>query len=253
MSSEDKRVILVTGSNSGIGYETVKVLAKKGHIVYLSARKEAAGKEAQQKLKKEDGLDVKFVHLDVTDIKSVEAARDTIDKEEGRLDVLVHNGAISAMDKDQNATTVDLATIREVFEPNFFGLVQTTTTLLPLLRKAAKANPGYTVICVNTIDMASGTLQSGPNALPHVVAYNTSKAAVNSYTIALAVALKGEGIKVNCVTPNFTTTKLNGYHPGGNKVEDSGKFLAEWSLLGPGPEDEGKTCLFWSPSGQFPW
>ncbi|THU81632.1 hypothetical protein K435DRAFT_808908 [Dendrothele bispora CBS 962.96] len=74
--SDYKRVILVTGSNAGIGYSTVKLLASKGQTVYLSARNEAAGKEAQQKLKTEDNLNVKFVQLDITDIKSVQAAKD---------------------------------------------------------------------------------------------------------------------------------------------------------------------------------
>ncbi|KAJ8083293.1 hypothetical protein PM082_009165 [Marasmius tenuissimus] len=91
MSDDYKRVILVTGSNTGIGYEIVKGLAQKGQTVYLAARSEAKGKEAQEKLKKENNLDVKFVLLNVEDLKSIEAARDFIEKAEGRLDVLVNN------------------------------------------------------------------------------------------------------------------------------------------------------------------
>ncbi|KAF5373763.1 hypothetical protein D9758_000855 [Tetrapyrgos nigripes] len=251
MSTEYKRVILVTGANSGIGYELVKVLASKGHIVYLAARNEANGLEAQRKLQAEDGLNVKFIQLDITDINSIQSAKVKIEKEEGRLDVLVNNAGIACWDKDQNATSVDISTVRETMETNFFGLVQTTTTLLPLLRQAAKHKPGHTVILMNTIDMASGGLQSSPRALPHLVGYNTSKAAVNSYTIALAHELKGEGIKVNCVTPRFTSTSLNGFAPGGKTPQQGGQLMAEWSLLGP--EDEGKTGLFWSDEGEFPW
>lgn len=155
------------------------------------------------------------------------------------------------MTKDQNATSIDVSTIRELMETNFFGLVQTTVTFLPLLRKAAQQKPGYTVILMNTSDMASNGLQASPRALPHLAAYNSSKAAVNSYTIALAQELKGEGIKVNCVTPGFTTTNLNGWLPGGKTVEQPAPLMAEWCLLGP--EDEGKTGLFWSDSGSFPW
>ncbi|THU81635.1 NAD(P)-binding protein [Dendrothele bispora CBS 962.96] len=246
--SDYKRVILVTGSNAGIGYSTVKLLASKGQTVYLSARNEAAGKEAQQKLKTENNLNVKFVQLDITDIKSVQAAKDVIEKAEGKLDVLVHNAGISYMDKDQNATTVDINTIRAAFEPNFYGVIQTTQVFLPLIRKGKE---GYKNILLITTDMASNAFQAKPNSMLHVTAYNTSKAAANSYIIALAHELKPEGILVNCVTPGFTTTKLNGYHEGGKTTDQAAEFVAQWTLLGPGDKD--KTCLFYNDAGEFPW
>lgn len=247
MSDDYKRVILVTGSNAGIGLELVKLLAEKGHIVYLSGRNEASAKEAQQKLNKEHNLQVKVVQLDVTDIKSVQAAKETIEKAEGRLDVLVNNAGISMMGHDQNATTVDVQVLREAFEPNFFGLVQTTTTFLPLIRKG---RAGYQVILNISIDMASNWLQSGPNALFHLAAYNTSKAAMNSYTIALAAELKKEGIKVNALTPGHTVTKLNNFSPGGKTPEQAAQMMLEWSLMGP---DDDKTGLFIWDKGKLPW
>jgi len=237
------RVILVTGSNAGIGLELVRLLAEKGHNVYLAARKEAAGKEAVEALKK-DGLNVKFVQLDVTDIKSVVSAKDVIEKAEGRLDVLVNNAGVSYMDQPQNATSVDLSVIRAAFEPNFFGLVQTCTTFLPLIRKSSNG-----VILNVSTDMASNAYQARPDSFLHVVAYNTSKAAANSYTIALAHELKSEGIKVNAVTPGFTTTKLNGFSPGGKTARQGAEVLLPWALLGP----DGKTGLFLNDAGEFPW
>jgi len=237
------RVILVTGSNAGIGLELVRLLAEKGHNVYLAARKEAAGKEAVEALKK-SGLNVKFVQLDITDIKSVVSAKDVIEKAEGRLDVLVNNAGMSYMDQPQNATNVDLSVIRAAFEPNFFGLVQTCTTFLPLIRKSSNG----VVLNVST-DMASNAYQARPDAFLHVVAYNTSKAAANSYTIALAHELKSEGIKVNAVTPGFTTTKLNGFSPGGKTAKQGAEVLLPWALLDP----DGKTGLFLNDAGEFPW
>ncbi|KAE9395957.1 hypothetical protein BT96DRAFT_942080 [Gymnopus androsaceus JB14] len=74
--SIETHTILVTGSNTGIG-----------HTVYLASRKEASGKEAQRK-QKEHNLDAKFVQLDFTDKKSIQAAKETIEKEEGKLDML---------------------------------------------------------------------------------------------------------------------------------------------------------------------
>jgi NAD(P)-dependent dehydrogenase (short-subunit alcohol dehydrogenase family) len=196
---------------------------------------------------KKEGLDVKLVQLDVTDPNSIKAARDVIQKAEGKLDVLVNNAGIpnvsahfhsrgsyttsflgaAFLDRPQSATTVDVADIRAAFEPNFFGLIQTTTTLLPLLRKSSRA-----VILNVTTDMASTTHQARPDSSLHVVAYNTSKAAANSYTVALAHELRREGIKVNCVTPGFTSTKLNSYGQGGKTPVDGAKVLLPWALLG---------------------
>lgn len=140
-------------------------------------------------------------------------------------------------DQNQVATTVSLSIIRDAFEPNFFGMIQTTTTFLPLLRASPQA-----VILNVTTDMASNTHQSTSDYL-HVVAYNTSKAAANSYTIALAHELKSENIKVNAVTPGFTSTKLNSFRDGGKTSEAGAEILLPWALLDKdGPT--GQICLF---------
>lgn len=138
------------------------------------------------------------------------------------------------MNKPQSASTIDISVIRDAFEPNFYGMIQTTQAFLPLLRKGS-----HPVILLTSTDMASNTFQARPDSSLHVVAYNTSKAAANSYIIALANELKPEGIKVNSVTPGFTTTKLNGFAPGGKTPEQAAELLAEWTLLGP--EDKDKT------------
>ena len=111
------KVILVTGSNAGIGFELVRLLAEKGHTVYLSARNENAGIKAvcvynyiymawlarilmtfylsyREQLHAEGLTTVKFVRLDVTDALTIHAAKDTIEKAEGKLDVLVNNAGM---------------------------------------------------------------------------------------------------------------------------------------------------------------
>ena len=138
------------------------------------------------------------------------------------------------MEENQNATSLSLTVVRETMETNFFGLIQTTIAFLPLLRKTAHA-----VILNVSTDMASNTMQARPNASLHFVAYNTSKAASNSYTIALAQELKGEGIKVNAVTPGFTTSKLNNYSEGGKSLKEGAEVLLPWALL----EKDGPTCM----------
>ncbi|KAJ6557649.1 oxidoreductase [Mycena capillaripes] len=243
------KVILVTGSNTGIGYELVHLLAAKGHTVYLASRKESAGNEAVAKIKKEKNLDVKFVQLDVTDSASVEAAAAKIKKDEGKLHVLVNNAGISEMDKPQTADKPNLAAIRATFETNVFGMIQTTAAFIPLLRASNTPDAPSVILNVST-DMASNGLMAGPNGFLHqAIAYNTSKAAANSYTIALAHELKDEGIKVNAVTPGFTSTKLNGFAAGGKTPEQGATLLMEWALL----DKNGKTGLFIGDKGEFPW
>jgi len=234
------KVILVTGANTGIGYELVNLLAQKGHKVYLGARNEAASREAAEKLKKEN-LDVTFVLLDVTNIETIKAAKDSIEKTDVKLDVLVNNAGIAAFEKDQNACTADVSAIRDCLEVNLIGLVQTTTTFLPLLR----ASPQAVILNVSTA-LGSNSVQAGPNARIHVVAYNTSKAAANSYTIALAQELKKEGIKVNAATPGFTTSKLNNFHAGGKTTRQGAELLLPWALL----DKDGPTCQFLNDKGE---
>jgi NAD(P)-dependent dehydrogenase (short-subunit alcohol dehydrogenase family) len=147
-------------------------------------------------------------------------------------DTPIHTTGASFMDRPQNATNIDISILRASFEVNFFGLVQTTTTFLPLLRKSPQA-----VILNVTTDMASNTLQAKPDSWLHVVAYNTPKAAGNSYTIALASELRAEGIKVNCVTPGFTSTKLNNFRAGGKTPKQGAEILLPWVLL----DDKGPT------------
>ncbi|KAF8967027.1 hypothetical protein BDZ97DRAFT_561364 [Flammula alnicola] len=239
------KVILVTGANAGIGLELTRLLAEKNHTVYLGARNEVAGKEAAEKLQAEGFKTVKFILIDVTKLPTIQAAKDTIEKAEGRLDVLVNNAGIAKLGEDQNATTITLDTIRDTMETNFYGLIQTTQAFLPLLRKA----PVGVIVNVTT-DMASNAYQARPDAGLHVVAYNTSKAAMNSYSIALAQELKKEGLKVNVVTPGYTSTKLNSFGDGGKTVKEGAESLLPWALL----DKDGPTGLFLNWDGkEFPW
>ena len=203
-----------------------------------------------------DGLvNVKYVHIDVTDLATIQAAKETIDQAEGKLDTLVNNAGkfisidisftisnkadfqtligIGKLNENQNATSLSLAPVREAMETNLFGLIQTTIAFLPLLRKSTNA-----VILNVSIRMASNAIQARPDASFHVVAYSASKAAANSYTIALAQELKAEGIKVNAVTPGFTSTKLNNYRQGGKSAKAGAEVLLPWALL----EKDGPTC-----------
>jgi NAD(P)-dependent dehydrogenase (short-subunit alcohol dehydrogenase family) len=179
----------------------------------------------------------------VTDIQSIIAAKEHIEKAEGHLDVLVNNAgmqvvilaiskwlttwtAIGSVGKTQSATDIDVSGLREVYETNFLGLVQTTTTFMPLLRKSRRA-----VILNVTSELGSNSFQANWEIYIPAVAYTASKAAVNSYTIGLARELQTEGIRVNCVSPGFTSTKINNFASGGKTAKDGAKVLLPWALM----------------------
>ncbi|KAF8919317.1 hypothetical protein CPB85DRAFT_1429929 [Mucidula mucida] len=223
-----KRIILVTGSNTGIGFEIVRTLAEQGHIVYLSARNKDAGLAAQEQLASA-GLGVKFVQLDVTDPSSIAAAKDIIEQAEGRLDSL------------------SITNIEATFATNLLGVISVTQAFVPLLRRAPAGHA--CIVAVSTRMASNAIMASLPHSMQHnLIAYYMSK--VNSYMIALAKELEGE-VKVNMVMPGFVTSKLNGFYPGGKTPKEGADVIVPWALLGP--EEKDKTCLLCNENGPVGW
>ncbi|KAK7019785.1 hypothetical protein VNI00_017925 [Paramarasmius palmivorus] len=241
MSATDfyKKVVLITGANGGIGFKLVRLLAEKGHKVYLGSRTLMAGKEAEERLQNEFSLKATFVHLDLADSATIKAARDLIEEAEGRLDILVNNAGY------------DPKEYVKVFNTNFFGLVECTNTFIPLI---CKAKPGYGAVVDVTAGLGSNSLQASSDALRAFLdanPYSASKAAVNSYTIRLAHELRDEKIRVNCVCPGVVSTKINGYPEGGKTPRAGAQLLEPWVLLGP--EDDDKTCKYYSDGSPMSW
>ncbi|KAK7031068.1 hypothetical protein VNI00_013668 [Paramarasmius palmivorus] len=253
-------------ANQGIGLNLVKLLAASGHIVYLGARNPDLGMQAVKQLKDDHGLDARFLHLDVTDSLLIKAAKERLENEHGRLDVLVNNAGDSHLPRlRQAASDVSHSAVacpfikpsdsrpeeyRRSFETNFFAVIELTTALIPLIRKSKL---GYGAIVNVTSGLGSNSSRAGPEANPdyaYANAYGASKAALNSYTISLATDLKDEKIRVNCICPGIVTTKINGYQPGNTPLEAAKLFLP-WVLVGP--EDDDKTCQFYSAGKPKGW
>jgi NAD(P)-dependent dehydrogenase (short-subunit alcohol dehydrogenase family) len=251
---QDKRVALVTGANQGIGLQIAKDLAARGLTVLLGSRSLERGEAAAREV----GLGAFALQLDVTDQASVTSAAERVRNEFGRLDVLIQNAAISNTKKqpgqsvEEYAKTtrpsnVALDEMRAVWDTNVFGVLAVYQAMLPILR----GTPGSRIVHVSS-GVGSLTTNLDP-AFPYRAifgpVYPASKTALNALTVAMAIELEPEGIKVNAVSPGFTRTNLNGY-AGTETVEEGAREAVRVALLGP----DSPTGTFTRWKGEtIPW
>ena len=239
---------LITGANKGIGFETARQLLRQGYYVYLGSRDLANGQQAVAQLRAEGLPEAEAIQLDVSDAEFVKAARAEIGRKTAVLDALVNNAAITG-GMPQAALGAKVATFKEVFATNVFGVVQVTQAFIDLLRQS----PAPRIVNVGSSG-ASLTLNTDPTwkYYDHKGAvYQTSKAALHMYTIVLAYELRDTPFKVNAVDPGFTATDLNGHR---GTVEEAGTRIAKYVLVG----DDGPTGKFISEentpvTGEIPW
>ncbi len=242
--------VLITGANKSIGFETARQLLQQGYYVYLGSRSLNKGQEAAEKLKAEGLSQVEAIQIDVSDAESVQAARAAIGKETAVLDVLINNAGISG-GMSQTATGTDIAVFKEVYDTNVFGVVLVTQTFMDLLQ----ASPQPRIVNV-TSGLASLTLHNDPAWKYYTVkaaVYNSSKAALNMYTISLAYELRDKPFKINAVDPGYTATDFN-HHSGTGTVPDAAKRVVKAAMI----EEDGPTGQFFSDdnnreSGISPW
>lgn len=205
--SENKQVALITGANKGIGLETARQLSKLGITVILGSRDAGKGEVAAAKLRAE-GLDVRPLQLDVTNAEDRNAAVKFLDKNFGKLDILINNAGIAETNawSGNNTSSTTPEMLQQIFETNLFAPVALTRALLPLLRKSHAAR----IVNLSSI-MGSLTLHSDPKSPIYGIkpfAYDASKAALNAFTIHLAHELHDTKIKVNSAHPGWVKTDM---------------------------------------------
>jgi len=250
-SANNHPVALVTGANQGVGNQIAKALAANGYIVYVGSRNLANGERAAREI----GAGAHAIHLDVTQQSTIGSAAAHIEKEQGRLDLLVNNAGISHAGKpgrtleeimaDSRPSIASLDEIRAVWETNVFGVIAVTQAMLPLLRKSSAAR----IVNVSS-GLGSLTWISDPNcwAREHFgVVYAASKTALNAVTLAFALELEKENIKVNATSPGFTATALNNFQ-GTDSLEVGSREPIRVAL-----ETDGPTAGFTGPDGPLPW
>jgi len=193
--------ILITGGGSGIGFETAKLFAQLGNTVILTGRNEAKLKEATQQLS-----NTHYIVADVTKENDVEALVAKIKQKFPGLNMLMNNAGQAFLHNVSNSSEGEVFARKEM-ETNFFGVINLTTKLLPLL----KTQPEAAVINVSSIVAFAPGL-----SLP---TYSASKAALHSYTQALRLSLASDTkVKVFELMPPLVDTEFAKDIPSDKKI-----------------------------------
>lgn len=241
---EQTEVALITGANRGIGYETARQLGERGTTIFATARDEQRGEEATETLR-EEGIDARFLPLDVTDEATIEAAARSVEDEFGRLDVLVNNAGVSlggnSSEGERPPSEVTAEMMHRTYEVNVFGVVAVTHAMLPLLRQA----PVGRIVNVSS-ELGSMALLASSKDRFNELAYDSSKAAVNAMTLVYAAELRDTNVLVNAAAPGYTSTALHDFS-GGRPVEEGASFVVRAATLSA----DGPSGQFIGPSEYF--
>jgi len=186
------QVALITGCSSGIGYETALMLGRNGFRTFATMRNTKKSDSLQEIIRKE-GLDVSIQQLDVNDNASIENTINNIKNEANRIDVLINNAGFGLVGFFEDLT---LDEIRDQFETNFFGVLNITKKIIPIMRLQKSGT---------IINISSGAGQVG---FPGISAYVSTKFAIEGFSESLMYELLPYGIKVVIIEPGVIKTNF---------------------------------------------
>lgn len=188
-----KKNVLITGTSTGVGYESALLFARNGFKVYASMRNLAKGEALQQQATTE-GLDLTLIQLDVTNLDSIQTAVDTIMEADGRIDMLINNAGAGFGKTTEQASIEEIKWVTEV---NYLGVVYCTRTVIPHMRKQRSGH-------IINITSVGGLVGQPFNEL-----YCGAKFAVEGYTEGLASYVSDPfNIKFSIVEPGGISTEF---------------------------------------------
>jgi NAD(P)-dependent dehydrogenase (short-subunit alcohol dehydrogenase family) len=252
--SDATKVAFITGANRGLGLETARILGKQGITVILGARELANGKAAAEKLRSEGTKSVEAVRFDVNKPADHKEIYDYIAKKYGRLDILINNAGVldegtkrpEASSPFNSTSIVSQESLRKTFDTNFFQPIALTQTLLPLIKKS----PAGRIVNLSSI-LGSLTLHADPKSPIYdkkTFAYDSSKTAINAFTIHLAQELRDTNIKVNSAHPGWVKTDMGGPEAP-MELAEGGKTSAQLATLSA----DGPSGGFFHLGQSLPW
>jgi NAD(P)-dependent dehydrogenase (short-subunit alcohol dehydrogenase family) len=186
------KVALVTGSSSGIGYETALLLARNGFDTFATMRNMNKSKEITEVSKREN-LPLRVMQLDVNDDRSVADAIKNILNEKKSIEVVVNNAGYGLMGSVEDSS---LDEIKAQFETNFFGAIRVIKEVIPIMRKQRSG----TIVNVSSV--------AGRIGFPMGSAYVSSKFALEGLSESMSYELKQFGIKIVLIEPGVINTNF---------------------------------------------
>ena len=199
------QVAVVTGAGRGIGAGIAHRLAALGAAVVLCGRTRAALESTSAAISKAKGL-AEVAECDVTDLRSVEAVAERVERSFGRIDVLVNNAGIGGFGGPLHEMPPE--SWDKVLQTNLRGVYYCIRSFAPLMIRARSGH----IINISSL--------AGKNALPNGAAYAASKWGLNGLTYSVAEELRSHDIRVSVICPGSTQTELSP-HTG----KDPGKML----------------------------
>ena len=187
-----EKVAVVTGSSSGIGFETSLALAREGYFTFATMR-DVKKADTIKKIAEDENLPLKVIELDVDNENSVENAIKSIIDEKQRIDVLVNNAGWGIWGTGED---VSLEEFREQFETNFFSVVRLIQKVAPTMRKQGSGD----IVNISSI--------AGRIGFPVSTAYISSKFALEGFSESLRFELGEFGINVIIIEPGVIKTNF---------------------------------------------
>ena len=230
-----EKFAVVTGSSSGIGFETALALAREGYYTYATMRDTKKGNQINEIAKKEN-LKLEVIELDVDKDKTVQDAINKIMKEKNRIDILVNNAGYTLFGCLEDLSMDDL---KAQFETNFFGVVRTSQAVIPIMRKQKSG----TIVNISSV--------AGRIGFPVSPAYISSKFALEGLSESMRYELSPFGINTIIIEPgviktNFMSSMKKSMKPDSAYKEITEKVIMGISMMaemGTPPQEVAKTII----------